>query len=338
MASETWFSRRRLLQSGVALGTLALAGCSGGGSTPTTTNKRFRTQPEPANTPTPTETPPEYTTVDDATPTASMGEVVADEKLALVVLQKQVKTKSDKTRIWLDTQIRNRTSGEYLTFKNMRSYLTNSEGKQYLRRLTASDRGAEVYDEELAPGELAWSNLLYAGSGSASMDHAVFTFDSPAISFDEVRIDLSKTSKPVATLENHLDVVTHNVGETVTESGLAVTVEGVDVRQQIKGANSPGKHKVFVIPSLKIENTGEEARTIRTHYQTSLKDGHGRAFGIDDSARQALSDGFDRKKQIAPGHTRTGTLPFVTPSSVGSLDFVFDFSINFGGFRRFWSL
>lgn len=255
MTAETPLSRRRLLQSSAALGTLALAGCSGGGSS-TTTNAPFDTDTRRENTPTETETetPVEYTTVDEAEPTAVMGEVVADEKLALVVMKKEQQTVSNEDLVLLELQIKNRTTGEYLSFQNMRMHLTDSEGTRHLRRVLGQDAGAEVYGEQLAPGELVWSRVLFQAPTDANGLKAVFTYDSPAISFDQVTIDLGESTETETTFEQSLDVVTYDVGKTVTDDGLSVTLDDVRVVKQIDGAGAAGENMAFVIPKVSIEN------------------------------------------------------------------------------------
>ncbi|WP_136717041.1 DUF4352 domain-containing protein [Halorientalis salina] len=336
MTAETPFSRRRLLQSGAALGALALAGCSGGGSS-TPTNPPIGTRGQRTNTPTATETEVGYTTADGPEPTARMGEVVADEKLALVVESTDKQTVGDEAFPSIELRIKNRTSGEYLTFDNMRMHLRDDEGDRYPRRVFGTDAGAEVRAEQLAPGELVWGRILFQAPADATGLSAVFTFDSPAISFDRVTVDLSETNDEGVTLEQSLDVVTYDVGETVTDGGLSVTVDGARVAESIGGSGA-GEGRVFVVPKITVENGTDEPQTVRTIYHTSVKDGRGRAYGIQDDARDALSDGFPRSKQIAAGNSRTGEIPYAVPETAGSLHFVFDFSIDFDGFRRFWEL
>ncbi|MFD1586012.1 DUF4352 domain-containing protein [Halorientalis brevis] len=341
MTAETPFSRRRLLQSGAALGTLALAGCSGGGSS-TPTNRPFSQEDRGGDAPAPTETetPVEYTTVDEAEPTATVGEIVADEKLALVVrgFERQSAQGLDQELLMLDLGIKNRTVGEYISFSNMRMHLEDEQGETYRHWRFGTDVGAEVSYEQLAPGEVVWSSVPFQAPADPSSASAVFTFETPSVSFDRVTVDLGESVELATRFEQTLDVVTYDVGETVTQEGLSVTLEDFRIVQSIDGAGAAGDGRVYVIPKLSIENGADAPKLVRQISHTSLKDDRGQAFRIDAAAREALPNALKRRKQIAPGNTRTREIPYVVPEAVQSLYFVFDFSIDLGGFRRFWEL
>lgn len=347
MTSETPLSRRRLLQSGVTLGSLALAGCSGGGSsTPTTKpsilngNRTTSTQSGPG-----TETTTEYEPVDEANPTVTMGEIVGDEDLAFAVqgLRRQEKigeqsAPEGREYAFLQMGIRNRTTGEYISFANMRVHLVDGNGKKHDRISLRGDLGAEVAREQLAPGELARTVLAFTVPTDATNLSAFFEFDMPGRSFDTVTVDLTETSRPIATFEQDLDVKFWDVGETVSDKGLSVTLDGVRTADSLDGAGAAGDQQEYLIPKVTVENTTGDSVVVVFTEDAGIKDGNGNSFAMSVSGLSALENPLPESREIRGKKTLEGELAYVVPKGLNPLYFVFDFSLPVEGFRRFWQI
>lgn len=345
-------TRRRLLQSSAALGTLALAGCSGGGSStpsvdPSQLNRSGQSGSGTNGSPdqTATETPQEYETVDSANPTVNVGQVVADDTLAFAVqsFSRQASIGEQSPRegreyALLQVAFRNRTAGEYLSFNNVRSHIVSSDGTQYNRLNFRGDLGAEAAREQLAPGELARSVLVYTVPTDVTDVTAFFEFFTPAVDYDTVTIDLSETSRPIATFDQNLNVPFNDVGETITDEGLSVTLEGVRTADTIEGAGPAGDQQEYVIPELTLENGSGSLVNVVFTEDAGLKDDNGNSFALSTNALTEMENPLPQSREVRGSETISGELAYVVPRGIRPLYFVFDFSFVVDGFRRFWQV
>jgi hypothetical protein len=346
MTAETPLTRRRLLQSGAALGSLALAGCSGGGSsTPTVAPSKLNGTRPPQQTGTATNSPGGYETVDSDTPTVSVGQVVADDALAFAVQSFSREPKlgeqsppDGKEFGLLQVGIRNRTTDQFLSFADMRVEIVDGNDKKHDRVEIRSDLGVEAAREQLAPGELARTVLVFTVPTDASKLNAVFEFSMPAIRYETVTVDLSKTSRPIATFDQNLSVTINDIGDTISNKGLSVTLDGVRTADSIDEAGSAGQGREYVIPNLTVENTTTGSVLVVFTEDAGIKDSNGNSFAQSTAANAGLENPLPPSRQIRGKETIDGELAYVVPKGVSPLYFIFDFSVPADGFRKFWQI
>lgn len=277
---------------------------------------------------------------------ARIGERVGDDALSLVVEtveRTEVLGEFDEADpgnefVVVTVAVKNETDGEYLDFNSfVQTRLTDAEAYTYAPRQAATARPLE--DRQLAPGELSRGDVVFEVPEDAA--ELVFQFDLAPIdqsSADRVHVDLTEEPADVAALEQELHVDVHEVGDTVAESGLMVTLNDVRTETTLGDVLEAAEGNEYVIVDSSVTNETGEARPVSVALQMVLKDADGWTYIVDGHGQSALSRSFAQLPELRDGETRRGEITYQAPAGAEPLYWTFDFDLRGGGTKTFWRL
>ncbi|MFC3478461.1 DUF4352 domain-containing protein [Halobacterium litoreum] len=276
---------------------------------------------------------------------AVVGEVVADDRLAMVVRGTR---RTDSLGEFSDAgegnefvvarlAVRNESDG-YVDFSGgWQTRVADSEDYVYDASYERTDH--PLGSGTLAPGEVMRGDTVYEVPADAT--GLVLQFDFAAFDlfrFDRVRVDLDSEASPIADLEQSLRVAVYEPGDRTTYGGLSVAVRGVR-RETALGQfaeATPGTE--YVIPDVAVTNDTSEAVTVSTLLQMALKTGTGLAYTQDLEGSAALDRGFAEGSPVGPGETRRGELAYLVDADHERLYWAFDFYDATDPQKAFWAL
>jgi len=326
MTEQSAVTRRRFLRStGAAALAAALAGCTEAleeASQPTTT-----------------------TTEGGTTRRAVVGEVVSDDRLAMVVRDVR----------WTDSLGEFSEAGEGSEFLVVRLAVRN-ESDRFVDfsggwQTRVEDSESYVYDAAyertdhplgsgaLAPGEVTRGDTVYEIPADAT--GLVLQFDFAAFDlfrFDRVRVALDNEAGTVADLEQSLRVAVYEPGDRTTYGGLSVAVRGARTATELGQSAEADPGTEYVVPDVAVTNDASEAVTVSTLLQMAVKTGTGLAYTQDFEGSSALDRGFAEGSAIGPGETRRGELAYLVAADHDRLYWAFDFYDATDPQKAFWAL
>ncbi|MFH1200063.1 MAG: DUF4352 domain-containing protein, partial [Candidatus Micrarchaeota archaeon] len=139
----------------------------------------------------------------------------------------------------------------------------------------------------------------------------------------------SSSPRPPAPTPEVKTVKVGNIGETLTDGKLKITLNSVQYLNQIPSDNQflsatakPGK--IFAIVDVLIENIDQEPTSISSITQFKVKDtSQGYNYDVDFMGYIGLQQQVDGKLQ--PGDKIRGKLAFLVPAGASDLQLVFSF-------------
>jgi len=329
-------SRRRFLRSGVAAGTLLLAGCgsdSGTDGTETATGTTVTEGTTTAGTTTPT-----------TRPTAAIGEAVGDDRLAMVLLgasQRQSvgeRTAEDgNTFVVAFFEMKNRATERFLSMGDVGEFRLDDAGEAYRRVVVSEEPGNQFRNGLLAPGEVVQGYLAFETPATLTEPAVEVDIESDHTSIERATFRLDQSADSVTRLEQTLNVPVADIGESVTEGAVSVTVTDFRTTDTVEGIQS-GEETTFAIPTVRIENDADEAQIVVLRGQALLKNDTGQVYAASTETHPALDDALRWNLEVPANERVEGEVPYNAGADASPLYFVFDFSGVNDGDRYFWQV
>ncbi|MFB6165337.1 MAG: DUF4352 domain-containing protein [Haloarculaceae archaeon] len=334
-------TRRALLKLAPVVA-LPLAGCSGTDDAG---------DPSPSDGPadeasaaqSPTDTSTSSPDTADGSASVSVGQVVAGEKLRLVVrsvsttrqLGEYQRADAGQTYEVVRIAVKNVTRSATVDFNSvLQLELRDGSGDTYTPTLSLSDAAFE--NGQLAPGEVARGDVAFEIPQDARdlRLHADFSAFSDG---DGATVDLGARAADPADLEQSLQVPVHDVGETVSHEGIAVTANGASFEDALGEYTQAPAGKEYAIVDVTTANRTDHTEAFSSLLQMGVKDGAG--WGYDPSALASgqLSNGYDGG-DVAPGGQSRGAIAFEVRADAAPLYFAFEYAVLTGGSKTFWRL
>ena len=284
----------------------------------------------------PTERPP-------ATVDAALGDVIEDERLALVAYGVERTTDIDDFTgadagnefVVVDMAAKNRGNEEFISFASFfQVTLRDSDSYEYDQSITGSQDA--LAGGELAPGEVTRGTIAFEIPMDSSGLSLHVDLSESLWRYDGATIDLESQGAG-RTLTQNPRIETYAVGDTVAFRETRFTPN--ELSTSMGGEYfGPEEGNEFAIVDITVENTGDEALTISTLLQMDLKDQEGRTYGVSISALTEIDRGFAQGNPIAPGSTRRGEIAFEVPQGSSPLYLVIDFDFLREGDKTFFRL
>jgi hypothetical protein len=339
--------RRQLLS---ALGVGLFAGCSGTDSLETTTEAGTSTDDATNET----ETTGESDASDEGTTTKSesaeksiqVGDRVDDDQLSMVVrdvsktekLGEFSEADSGNKFVVVRLAVKNTTKDSYLNFSGfLQTLLKDESGYTYEQSITGTDQ--TFTGGQLVPGEVSRGDIVYEVPKDAS--GLTLQFDFETVSFlklDRVSVDLESKASPASDLQQNLQVDLRSQGDSVSNDGVEVTVNGVEFTEKIGDFSEAGEGKEFAVVDIATKNETGSSQTISTALQMLGKDGRGQTYSLSISAASSLDRSYDESSALADGEKRRGKVAYEVPKDAGRLYWAFEFSLWTNGDKTFWKL
>ncbi|MFC6835294.1 DUF4352 domain-containing protein [Halomarina ordinaria] len=321
-------TRRELLLGGATAGTVVLAGCAsgdgslGGGSA----------------------------LGNETTPTAAgdgpvgVGRALTDGASTMVVRSVERTTdvggssaREGWTYLVVDLAVKNESESVVAFGGFVGGVVRDGSGETYERSGATGDGGGALASDHLVPGEVVRGPLVYEVPADAEDLTLVFDLRGyDGFDHDRVEVDLDDRVARPAVLDQDLAVEVREPGSDVTREGVTVAVEAV--RTATGGVTAAPEGTEYVIPTLRVENRGDEPLVVSNDLQTAVKDGTGRAHERALSATAALPEPFDDDAAVAPGDARRGELAYAVPTDAERVLFAFDVTALAPGAKEFWAL
>ena len=338
MTDDSSLTRRRLLQSGAAVGTLALAGCGtlGGSDGEQTTTGR--------PTATPTETATATATPDPETPTALLAERVDDGTVALMlerVLQRsrlaERSSSEDTAFVIARFAAKNLTDDWFMPGQVFDSFALAAGGEEYGRVPVPNVRFSQFNGGFVAPGEVVRGFLAFEAPTDVSAPAMAVELDHERLTLRRPTFRMDARAESVTPLAQSLGVPVRSVGETVTDGAFAAAVTDYRTTRSVGPVQAP-EGSTFVIPTVEIRNDTGEDVVVNVVTQALLKNGAGGFYNTSLQAHDGLNDPLRWTQTVAGNGRHSGPVPYVAGESAGQLQLEFDFAGLDGETRAFWAL
>lgn len=338
--TDSPLSRRRLLRSGVAAGTLLLAGCGGNGSSGTPTGTESETDtPGTTDTASPTDEP-----TPTRRPTAAIGEVVGDDSLSMVMLgarqrQSVAGQAASDGNVMLVTffEVKNRTTDTFLPMGDFEAFELVTESNTYSRLRVPDEPGNLFRSDLVAPGEVLQGYVAFEVPTDVAARAVELDIDSSHTDIEYATFTFQRGSGDITQLEQDLHVPVLAVGESATSGALSVTVEDFRTTDSV-GDVQTAEDTTFAIPKLSIENSDDESQLVVLTGQAHLKNQTGQVYATSIQAQPSLDTALDWTAEVPANDSVEGEIPYNAGVDVSPLYFVFDFSGVNGGDRYFWQV
>lgn len=277
---------------------------------------------------------------------APVGERVGDDSFAMVVENVEETTEigtfqeadSGNVFVVVTAGVKNETGDEYINFNSfLQTRLKDAEDYTYDPELAVTGRPLE--GGQLAPGEVSRGDIVFEVPEDA--DGLVLQFDLAAFDlfdFDRVHVDLGSKADTIATLEQDLRVDLHDVGETIAQSDMEVTLNETRTETELDDFTAADEGHQFDIVDISVTNETGEATPVSIALQMVTKDGAGWMYQVDIGAQSALDQPFEQGSKLGDGETRRGEIAYQVPEDVEPLYWVFEFDLLADGTKTFWQL
>lgn len=330
-------SRRHFLRSGVAAGTLLFAGC---GTDSDTDGTETATGTGTAGETTTTAGPTTPTT----RPTAAIGEVVGDDSLSMVLLgasQRQSiagRTAEDgNTMVVAFFEMKNGATEQFLSMEDVEAFHLADGSDDYRRVVVSEEPGNQFRNGLLAPGEVVQGYLAFETPATLTEPAVEVDIDSDHTTLERATFRLDQSADSVTRLEQTLHVPAADIGESVTEGSLTVTVTDFRTADAVDGIQS-GEETTFAIPTVRIENDADEAQMVFLRGQALLKSDTGEVYATSTETQPALDEALPWNTEVPANGQVEGEVPYNAGADTSPLYFVFDFSGINDGDRYVWQV
>ncbi|RXK47339.1 DUF4352 domain-containing protein [Halorientalis pallida] len=340
-------SRRALLGSGVAAGTLLLAGCSGDGSTTPTGQSTIPGGSVGAGGTTDDRTTTdEVAELDSERPSAVVGQRIVDESVGFLVegtdrrreLAGRGEAPSGREFLIVVLSVKNR-SDDALELADLRDFrVTDGDGTTRERLRLVSQTGGQFTRGVLLPGETIRGFVAFEVATDSKGWSFVFDVDAAATAFERVTVDLTADpQRPESVFRQSLRVPVNEVGASVSAANLTVTVSEVRTADSV-GRATAGEGREFLLPTVRVDNAKGRTAYLGLTGQTLLTDRRGTPQALDLGVQQQLGNAFPLNPNVASGKHVEGEIPYVVTAGNGPLYFSFDFTSNGADEKGIWQL
>jgi len=334
-------NRRQLI---AVLGAGLFAGCSGSDS-PETTEETSTDKTETANEPDASEDG-STTESESGQKEIRVGDRVDDDQMSMVVRDvhetEQVgefsEAGSGNTFIVVRLAVKNTTEDTYLNVSGFLQTLLKDES-DYTYEQSITGTGQTFTGGQLVPGEVARGDIVYEVPKDASGLSLQFDFETVSfLNVDRVSVDLESEANSAADLKQDLQVDVRDEGDSVSNGGVGVTVNGVEFTENVGDFSEAEEGKEFAIVDITTKNETGSSQTISTALQMLAKDGRGRAYPMSISAVASLDRSYDESSPLADGEKRRGKVAYEVPKDASPLYWAFEFSLWTDGDKTLWKL
>lgn len=228
-------------------------------------------------------------------------------------------------------------SGDFLTVSNfLQTRVRDDEDYSYDQTFVGG--GNTFNDGQFVPGEVERGTVVFEVPDDATGLSLQFDFDVAIFGgIDRAYIDLEDETD-VHVLEQELGIDVLSVGDTAEHGGISITVNDVEMTDDLGGWSEPDEGKEFFIVDIAVENESGEEQRISTFLQMLVKDGEGFSYQEDWMATGDLERAFDEGSALADGETRRGEVVYQMESGLSPLYWVFEFDLWVDGDKTFWEL
>jgi hypothetical protein len=334
--------RRQLI---AVLGAGLFAGCSGSDSLETTTEEASTDKTETANESDASEDG-STTESESAQTEVRVGDRVDDDQMSMVVRDvretEQVgefsEAGSGNTFTVVRLAVKNTTEDTYLNVSGFLQTLLKDES-DYTYEQSITGTGQTFTGGQLVPGEVARGDIVYEVPKDASGLSLQFDFETVSfLNVDRVSVDLESEVNSAADLKQDLQVDVRDEGDSVSNGGVGVTVNGVEFTEKVGDFSEAEEDKEFAIVDITTKNETGSSQTISTALQMLAKDGRGRAYPMSISAVASLDRSYDESSPLADGEKRRGKVAYEVPKDASPLYWAFEFSLWTNGDKTLWKL
>jgi hypothetical protein len=334
--------RRQLI---AVLGAGLFAGCSGSDSLETTTEEASTDKTETANESDASEDG-STTESESAQTEVRVGDRVDDDQMSMVVRDvretEQVgefsEAGSGNTFTVVRLAVKNTTEDTYLNVSGFLQTLLKDES-DYTYEQSITGTGQTFTGGQLVPGEVARGDIVYEVPKDASGLSLQFDFETVSfLNVDRVSVDLESEANSAADLKQDLQVDVRDEGDSVSNGGVGVTVNGVEFTEKVGDFSEAEEDKEFAIVDITTKNETGSSQTISTALQMLAKDGRGQAYPMSISAVASLDRSYDESSPLADGEKRRGKVAYEVPKDASSLYWAFEFSLWTNGDKTLWKL
>ncbi|AQL43180.1 hypothetical protein BV210_10830 [Halorientalis sp. IM1011] len=340
-------SRRALLRTGVVAGSLALAGCSGDGSTTPTGQPGLS-----GGTVGSGETTGDGAPTDDAAdldserPSTVVGQRILDESVGFLVegvdrrarLGGEGEAPSGKEYLVVVLSVKNR-GDEALEMSDLTDFrLTDGDGTTRERLRLVSQTGSQFTEGLLVPGETIRGFVAFEVAADSQGWSFVFDVNAVETDFERVTVDLdAEPQRQESRFRQSLRVPVEEVGAEAAAADLTVTVSEVRTADSVGGATA-GEGREYLFPTVRIDNAKDRTAYLGLVGQTLLTGARGTPQALDLGVQQQLDAALPLSPNVPSGEHVEGEIPYVVDAGASPLYFSFDFTSNGADEKAIWQL
>jgi len=339
-------SRRYLLRTGLAAGSLLLAGCSGGESDGTATPPELDGTPGGESGQDGTTTRDgDGNTGSDSRPSTVVGRAVADSTLALVVQGSQrrsaiggVTAAEGDEFVIVQLAVKNLTDDTALSLGDLENFsLQDDDGNSHSWRVIPSASGSIFATGLLVPGETLRGLVTFEVPEGTTPRELSFDVSMSAAALEGVTVDLTQRADRITVFSQDLRIPVREVGKRASEASIAATVESFRTTGTI-GEVEAGEEFEFAVPEISVENNTDAEISFGLVGQLTVHDNRGSLYRIAKSATPQLDEEFPWTVQVPAGATRRGEVAYTVPVDLSPLYFAADLSAMGQETKLFWQL
>ncbi|MCL7418394.1 MAG: DUF4352 domain-containing protein [Halalkalicoccus sp.] len=190
---------------------------------------------------------------------------------------------------------------------------------------------------QLVPGEVERGEFVFVVPEGAEGLTLGVKSNSAELGTKPLTVDLDAESDPNVDLEQELRVPIHSFGERAEAGGIEVTLNDLELGNNLGAGLQPAEGNEYVALGATIENTTAETVNLSPQNQIRLKDGTGRSYP-PDLTTASIFDQFGGDTVLADGESLDGKLAYQIEQETAPLYWTFDFSVSGAGNKEFWQL
>ncbi len=346
--TDTGVSRRTFLRIGAATGSLTLAGCSGSDSTTPTGQPTVPGGAIDSGVPTRdgrTTEDGDAAELDSERPSAVVGQRILDESVGFLVeragrqrqLARSGEAPSGQEFLVVLLSMKNRGDTE-IQMTDLTDFRVASDGTTRERIRLVSQTGSQFTDGLLVPGETVRGLVAFEVAAGSQGWSFVFDVDAVETDLEQVTVDLAaQPRQPASRFRQSFRVPVNEVGASVTEAGLTVTVSEVRTADSI-GGTTAGEGRVFHLPTVRVDNGKDRTAFLGLTGQLLLTGERGTPRPLSLSVQQQIDDAFPLNPNVPSGEHVEGEVPYVVAAGEGPLYLAFDFTSSGATEKGIWRL
>lgn len=226
---------------------------------------------------------------------------------------------------------------EMLDTSNLESFRVTNGATTRERIGLVSQTGSRFTQGLIVPGGTVRGFVAFeVGSGSEGWSF-VFDVDSPLTTIERVTVDLGEQRRPRSLFRQSYRVPVHDVGGSVGEADLTVTVTDVRTTETV-AKTTAAEGEEFLLPTVRVENGKSRTAYVGLTSQMLLVDDRGTPQALDLGLQQQIRNAFPLNPNVEPGSHVEGEIPYVVGSDTSPLYFSYDFSSNGAEWKSIWQL
>ncbi|SDF44052.1 DUF4352 domain-containing protein [Halorientalis regularis] len=339
-------SRRALLRSGAAAGTLLLAGCSGNESTGTPTPSGLFGRTDPGTTTGDGRQTDDGPTGDTDRPSVVVGQRVLRESIGFLVegttrygkLPGPGQAPDGREYLVVVLSVKNR-GDEVIEMGDLNAFrLIDGDGTTRERVDLVTQTGSQFTEGLLVPGETIRGFVAFEVASDSTGWTFVVDIESLETDLERLSVDLdADPQQPDGLFRQSLRVPVNDVGDSVTAADLTVTVSEVRTADSV-GRSRAGEGQEFLLPTVRVDNGKDRTAYLGLTGQTLLTGPRGTPRALDLGAQQQLEGSFPLNPNVPSGEHVEGEIPYLVDAGDSPLYFAFDFTTSGAEQKSIWQL